>query len=81
MFVSPSLTDYASQWDNDDIKILENFFENKVASQPYKVNPAHAFCKLITAPFRVLRDCIHIMKLEMVSISLFVPFRATSHVS
>lgn len=58
-------TDYVSQWDNDDIKILENFFETKVASHPYKVNPAHAFCKLITAPFRVIRDCIHIMKLEM----------------
>ncbi|CAH1798713.1 unnamed protein product [Owenia fusiformis] len=57
--------EYADQWNQEDIQILEKFFELKVACPPYKVNVLLAFSRLLTAPYRILKDCIQIMRLEL----------------
>ncbi|GAB1598926.1 mediator of RNA polymerase II transcription subunit 14-like [Argonauta hians] len=62
--VTPTL-DYQDQWANEEIQILEKFFDLKVASPPYKVNALTAFCRLLGAPARILRDCLQIMRLEL----------------
>jgi hypothetical protein len=49
------------------MQILERFFDLKVACPPYKVNPLTAFGRLMMAPLRVLKDCVQIMRLELVS--------------
>jgi hypothetical protein len=49
------------------MQILERFFDFKVACPPYKVNPLTAFGRLMMAPLRVLKDCVQIMRLELVS--------------
>ncbi|KAG1686097.1 Mediator of RNA polymerase II transcription subunit 14 [Nymphon striatum] len=59
--------EYADQWLTEDLLILEKFFDAKVASYPYKPNAFIAFSKIITSPFRLLKDCVSIMKMEMVA--------------
>ena len=39
----------------------------KVARAPYKGSAITAFARLLGAPPNILRDCIKIMKLELVS--------------
>lgn len=39
----------------------------QVAGPPFKANTLIAFTKLLGAPTHILRDCVHIMKLELVS--------------
>lgn len=46
------------------------FSSFKVAGPPFKYNTLNAFTKLLGAPTNILRDCVRIMKLELVS-SLF----------
>lgn len=38
----------------------------KVAGPPFKYNTLNAFTKLLGAPTNILRDCVRIMKLELV---------------
>lgn len=66
--------EYAEQWQAEDLLILEKFFDTKVASYPYKPNAFIAFCKIITSPFRLLKDCVSIMKMEMVSNAFYLVF-------
>lgn len=47
------------------IKILHLL---QVAGPPFKANTLIAFTKLLGAPTHILRDCVHIMKLELVSL-------------
>ena len=58
--------EHANQWETDELSILERFFEVKVATVPYKANSMTAFCRLLGAPIQILKDCIQIMKLELV---------------
>ena len=46
------------------------FSSFKVAGPPFKYNTLNAFTKLLGAPTNILRDCVRIMKLELVR-SLF----------
>ncbi|XP_049637644.1 mediator of RNA polymerase II transcription subunit 14-like [Suncus etruscus] len=55
----------AGQWKTDELQVLENFFETRVAGPPFKANTLIAFTKLLRAPTHILRDCVHIMKLEL----------------
>ena len=38
-----------------------------MAGPPFKYNTLNAFTKLLGAPTNILRDCVRIMKLELVS--------------
>uniref|UniRef100_A0A8C5NXY2 Mediator of RNA polymerase II transcription subunit 14 n=1 Tax=Jaculus jaculus TaxID=51337 RepID=A0A8C5NXY2_JACJA len=55
----------AGQWKRDELQVLEKFFETRVAGPPFKANTLIAFTKLLGAPTHILRDCAHIMKLEL----------------
>ncbi|KAH0508772.1 Mediator of RNA polymerase II transcription subunit 14 [Microtus ochrogaster] len=55
----------AGQWKPDELQVLEKFFETRVAGPPFKANTLIAFTKLLGAPTHILRDCVHIMKLEL----------------
>ncbi|MEE6469611.1 hypothetical protein FKM82_008693 [Ascaphus truei] len=57
----------AGQWKPEELQVLEKFFETRVAGPPFKANTLIAFTKLLGAPTHILRDCVHIMKLELVS--------------
>ncbi|XP_058042170.1 mediator of RNA polymerase II transcription subunit 14 isoform X5 [Ahaetulla prasina] len=55
----------AGQWKQEELQVLEKFFETRVAGPPFKANTLIAFTKLLGAHTHILRDCVHIMKLEL----------------
>uniref|UniRef100_A0A1A8BBP4 Mediator of RNA polymerase II transcription subunit 14 n=1 Tax=Nothobranchius kadleci TaxID=1051664 RepID=A0A1A8BBP4_NOTKA len=55
----------AGPWSQEELQVLERFFETRVAGPPFKYNTLNAFTKLLGAPTNVLRDCVRIMKLEL----------------
>ncbi|XP_061735676.1 mediator of RNA polymerase II transcription subunit 14 isoform X2 [Nerophis ophidion] len=55
----------AGPWSQDELQVLEKFFETRVAGPPFKYNTLNAFTKLLGAPTHILRDCVRIMKLEL----------------
>ncbi|XP_076466284.1 mediator of RNA polymerase II transcription subunit 14-like isoform X3 [Babylonia areolata] len=57
--------DHTEQWTTEEMQILEKFFDLKVACPPYKVNLLTAFGRLMGAPLCILKDCIQIMRLEL----------------
>ncbi|XP_044297689.1 mediator of RNA polymerase II transcription subunit 14 isoform X1 [Varanus komodoensis] len=59
------LPENAGQWKQEELQVLEKFFETRVAGPPFKANTLIAFTKLLGAPTLILRDCVHIMKLEL----------------
>uniref|UniRef100_A0A665VRT6 Mediator of RNA polymerase II transcription subunit 14 n=1 Tax=Echeneis naucrates TaxID=173247 RepID=A0A665VRT6_ECHNA len=52
-------------WSQEELQVLEKFFETRVAGPPFKYNTLNAFTKLLGAPTTILRDCVRIMKLEL----------------
>ncbi|MFT7799734.1 mediator of RNA polymerase II transcription subunit 14-like [Arapaima gigas] len=52
-------------WTQEELQLLEKFFETRVAGPPFKYNTLNAFTKLLGAPTHILRDCVRIMKLEL----------------
>ncbi|XP_030641940.1 mediator of RNA polymerase II transcription subunit 14 [Chanos chanos] len=52
-------------WSQDELQVLERFFETRVAGPPFKYNTLNAFTKLLGAPTNILRDCVRIMRLEL----------------
>ncbi|XP_048826047.1 mediator of RNA polymerase II transcription subunit 14-like isoform X1 [Brienomyrus brachyistius] len=52
-------------WAQEELQMLEKFFETRVAGPPFKYNTLNAFTRLLGAPTNILRDCVRIMKLEM----------------
>lgn len=65
MNVTP-VPEYRDQWPAEVTQILEKFFDYKVACPPYKVNALTAFCRLLSIPYKILKDCIQIMRLELI---------------
>uniref|UniRef100_A0A3Q2YDQ6 Mediator of RNA polymerase II transcription subunit 14 n=1 Tax=Hippocampus comes TaxID=109280 RepID=A0A3Q2YDQ6_HIPCM len=55
----------AGPWSQEELQVLEKFFETRVAGPPFKYNTLNAFTKLLGAPTHILRDCVRIMKLEL----------------
>ena len=48
-------------------QVLEKFFSLKVPVPPYRLHAANSFHSILKFPARVLKDCIRIMQLELVS--------------
>lgn len=59
--------EYKDQWNLEEIQVLERFFETKVVCSPYKPNALLAFTRILNAPLRFLKDCIQVMRLEMIT--------------
>ncbi|XP_077583532.1 mediator of RNA polymerase II transcription subunit 14 [Stigmatopora nigra] len=55
----------AGPWSQEELQVLERFFETRVAGPPFKYNTLNAFTKLLGAHTHILRDCVRIMKLEL----------------
>lgn len=54
------------QWNQEDLQIIEQFFETRVAAPPYRPNALHAFCRMLNINvYRVLKDFVQIMRLEL----------------
>ncbi|RUS87452.1 hypothetical protein EGW08_004768 [Elysia chlorotica] len=52
-------------WSDEEIQILEKFIDLKVFCPPYKLNSLTTIGRIIAAPLQILKDCIQIMKLEL----------------
>ncbi|CAD5119260.1 DgyrCDS7889 [Dimorphilus gyrociliatus] len=50
--------------ERDDALNLERIFDAKVACPPYKMSVLSSFITLLCVPVRILKDLIHLMKLE-----------------
>lgn len=59
------LPEYKDQWTTEEIQILERYFDLKVACPPYKSNSLTSFGRLLKAQIRILKDCVQIMRLEL----------------
>ncbi|XP_072035034.1 mediator of RNA polymerase II transcription subunit 14-like isoform X2 [Amphiura filiformis] len=57
--------DCKDPWSHDELQVLEKFFETKVGCPPYKYNAMVAFVRLLGAPTRILKDCIQLLRLEL----------------
>lgn len=65
-------SEYQDKWSAEEVQILEKFFDLKVFCPPYKLNALTAMGRIISAPYRIVKDCIQIMKLELVCTCCFV---------
>lgn len=56
----------SDQWNNEELQLLERYFDTKVASFPYKPNAFMSFTRLLNAPLNILKDFVQLMRLELV---------------
>ncbi|XP_074034115.1 mediator complex subunit 14 isoform X2 [Leptinotarsa decemlineata] len=60
------LPEHKEVWSQDDLQVLEKFFDTRAAAPPYKPNSMFTFCTMLNLPVNVLKDFIQLMKLELV---------------
>ncbi|KAL6442114.1 hypothetical protein ACFW04_002431 [Cataglyphis niger] len=60
------LPEYKDQWNLEELQIIEKFFDTRVAAPPYKHNTLSGFGRMLNIRFKVLKDFVQIMKLELV---------------
>ncbi|XP_012231892.1 mediator of RNA polymerase II transcription subunit 14 isoform X4 [Linepithema humile] len=60
------LPEYKDQWSLEELQIIEKFFDTRVAAPPFKHNTLNGFGKMLNVRFKVLKDFVQIMKLELV---------------
>lgn len=53
------------QWNMEDLQMLEQFFEMKVAAPPYRQAAMQSFIRMFSVPPAVLKDLIQIIRLEL----------------
>ncbi|RLU24369.1 hypothetical protein DMN91_002457 [Ooceraea biroi] len=58
--------EYKDQWTIEELQIIEKFFDTRVAAPPYKHNTLSGFGRMLNVRFKVLKDFVQIMKLELV---------------
>lgn len=61
----PSPTAPVHQWSSLDLQTIEQYFEMRVASPPYRPNTLFGFCRMLNVPALVLRDFLQIVRVEM----------------
>ncbi|XP_002125720.3 mediator of RNA polymerase II transcription subunit 14-like [Ciona intestinalis] len=52
-------------WSQDDLQTLEKYFDARIAGSPYRYNVVASYVNMIFAPSHILRDFIHLMRLEL----------------
>lgn len=57
-------------WSVPELRTIEEFFEQRVASPPYRPCSLYGFCRMLKAPSQVLRDFIQVC-LTLYNISFF----------
>lgn len=53
------------QWAAQDLQILEQFFDHRVAAPPYRPAVMTSFTRMLNLPAKVLKDFIQIMRLDL----------------
>ncbi|KYN27989.1 Mediator of RNA polymerase II transcription subunit 14 [Trachymyrmex cornetzi] len=61
-----SLPEYKDQWSVEELQIIEKFFDTRVAAPPYKHNTLSGFGRMLNVRFKVLKDFVQVMKLDLV---------------
>ncbi|XP_018576450.1 mediator of RNA polymerase II transcription subunit 14 [Anoplophora glabripennis] len=59
------LPEHKDVWSQEELQILEKFFDTRAAAPPYKPTSMFTFCNMLNVPVNVLKDFIQIMKLEL----------------
>lgn len=49
----------------DDLLVIEQYFDTRVAAPPYRPNALHSICRLLNLPGHVVKDFVQIMRLEL----------------
>ncbi|XP_038050987.1 mediator of RNA polymerase II transcription subunit 14-like [Patiria miniata] len=57
--------DMTDRWNLDEIQVFERYFESKVVCPPYKLHAILAFLRALSAPTRILKDLVQLMRLEL----------------
>ncbi|XP_028152767.1 mediator of RNA polymerase II transcription subunit 14 isoform X2 [Diabrotica virgifera virgifera] len=60
------LPEHKDMWLQEELQVLEKFFDTRAAAPPYKPTSMFTFCSILNLPLNVLKDFIQIMKLELV---------------
>lgn len=58
-------TNFMNQWETEELQILEKFYETKVSCGLYRLNSLTTFGRILGAPYRILKDFVQIMRLEL----------------
>ncbi|XP_058460254.1 mediator of RNA polymerase II transcription subunit 14 [Malaya genurostris] len=53
------------QWSAEDLQILEQFFDQRVAAPPYRPAVVTSFTRMLNLPSQVMKDFIQIMRLDL----------------
>nr|NP_612041.2 mediator complex subunit 14, isoform A [Drosophila melanogaster]Q9W0P8.4 RecName: Full=Mediator of RNA polymerase II transcription subunit 14; AltName: Full=Mediator complex subunit 14; AltName: Full=dRGR1 [Drosophila melanogaster]AAF47395.4 mediator complex subunit 14, isoform A [Drosophila melanogaster]AGW25608.1 FI21204p1 [Drosophila melanogaster] len=53
------------QLSQDDLLVIEQYFDTRVAAPPYRPNSLHSICRLLNLPAQVLKDFVQIMRLDL----------------
>ncbi|XP_065086369.1 mediator of RNA polymerase II transcription subunit 14 [Ochlerotatus camptorhynchus] len=54
------------QWSPDDLQILEQFFDQRVAAPPYRPAVVTSFTRMLNLPSQVMKDFIQIMRMDLI---------------
>ncbi|XP_054267906.1 mediator of RNA polymerase II transcription subunit 14-like [Macrosteles quadrilineatus] len=58
--------EHKDSWSQEELQILEKFFDMRASAPPYKPNALCCFGRMLSVQFNVLKDFVQIMKLELV---------------
>lgn len=53
------------QWSPEELQVIEQFFDFRVVSPPYRPSTLCGFCKTLTLPPIVLKDVVQLMRLDL----------------
>ncbi|XP_050305905.1 mediator of RNA polymerase II transcription subunit 14 [Anthonomus grandis grandis] len=59
------LSEHKEIWSQEELQVLERFFETRAAAPPYKPTSTFTFCSMLNCPPNVLKDFVQIMRLDM----------------
>ncbi|XP_022095205.1 mediator of RNA polymerase II transcription subunit 14-like [Acanthaster planci] len=57
--------DMNDRWNQDELQVIERYFETKVVCPPYKLSAILAFSRALSGPTRILKDLVQLMRLEL----------------
>ncbi|CAH1119203.1 unnamed protein product [Phaedon cochleariae] len=60
-----SSPEHKDVWSQDELQVLEKFFDTRAAAPPYKPTAMFTFCTMLNLPVNVLKDFVQIMRLEL----------------
>ena len=73
--LTPSGPEYRDHWAMEELQVVERFFEVRVMATPFKPVAVHAFGRIINTQYRILRDLVQLMKLELMPATFNQPLK------